>query len=394
MTEPLTPPDLDLRGFTYMPLEVVRLRDSDLVVLASGDEFRAAVLLWCAAWHQVPAASLPKDERMLANLAGFGRDLKGWRGVSEAALRGFVECSDGRLYHPVIAEKAIESGTKKRKQISQTSAATEARRAAKVERDDVAADAQRQRNVDVTSDVGGHPEDRNVVQGKGRDRRGEEPKGIESKDRALFIEFWKTFPRRDSDEQQERTEEQFDTLVKAGADPKVIVAGAAAYCAKVRKQNNYATRFVKQGWRWLLDQDFCGAAAAPIDTEAKFEPCANDWRAAVKRWVLNESTWPRWAGNDPRSPSCRCPADILAECGVCPNTARRIDETWHFAEFETPELSANLGFAAEHNLKIRLYKFTVGGVEKDGAHFMKRIPPGYDEATGEKLPPSTEENAA
>lgn len=398
MINPLTPPDLDLRAFTYMPLEVVRLRDSDLVVLASGDEFRAAVLLWCAAWHQVPAASLPRDERMLASLAGFGRDLKGWRAVSEAALRGFVECSDGRLYHPVIADKAIESGSKKRKQVSQTSAATEARRLAKEQRDVAAAEAERkrnvERNVDVTSYVESTNPERNKVQGKGTEGKGEELNGTDLKTRVFFAEFWKAYPRRDSDEQQDRAEESFNALVKTGVDPKVITFGAMAYCAKVRKQNTYATRYVKQAWRWLADQDFSSIAVAPVTaTSDRFEPAEKDWISAVKRWLQNESNWPRWAGNDPRSPSCRCPPEILAECGVCPNTARRINETWWFAEEDTPELAANLGFAADHHLKIRIYDFVKDGVSKKGAHFMKRFPPGYDEATGGKLPPSEEDAA-
>lgn len=106
---PLTPPDCDLRGFAFMPLDVVRLRDSGLAIEASGDEFRAAVLLWCASWHQVPAASLPDDERALAVLAGYGRDARGWKRVRDGAMRGWVRCSDGRLYHPVIAAKALES---------------------------------------------------------------------------------------------------------------------------------------------------------------------------------------------------------------------------------------------------------------------------------------------
>ncbi len=182
--EPLTPPDLDLRSFGYMPLEVVRLRDSDLVVLASGEEFRAAVLLWCAAWHQVPAGSVPKDERMLANLAGFGRDIKGWRSVSDAALRGFVECSDGRLYHPVIADIAITSGTKKRKQGNQTAAATAARRAAKELRD---AERNGQRNDDRNdmdhSLSQGDEIERNDVQGRGTEGNGEDTKGSESKEK-------------------------------------------------------------------------------------------------------------------------------------------------------------------------------------------------------------------
>lgn len=92
-----------------MPLEVVRLRDSELVMKTNGDEFRCAVILWCAAWHQVPAASLPDDDVVLADLAGFGRVVKEWRKVKAGALRGFVKCADGRLYHTVVAAKAIES---------------------------------------------------------------------------------------------------------------------------------------------------------------------------------------------------------------------------------------------------------------------------------------------
>lgn len=92
-----------------MPLDVNRLRDSQLSISASGDEFRAAVLLWCASWNQIPAASLPADDQSLAAYAGFGRDLKGWRKVKEGAMRGFVLCDDGRFYHPVVAEKALEA---------------------------------------------------------------------------------------------------------------------------------------------------------------------------------------------------------------------------------------------------------------------------------------------
>lgn len=107
MTEPLTPPDCDLRGLSYMPLDVQRLRDSDLALTSTGDEFKAAVLLWCASWSQVPAASLPDDDRLLAGLARF--DARMWKRVRPAALRGWVKCSDGRLYHPVVAEKAREA---------------------------------------------------------------------------------------------------------------------------------------------------------------------------------------------------------------------------------------------------------------------------------------------
>jgi hypothetical protein len=105
--EPLTPVDCDLRGLPYMPLETLRLLDSDFFALATAEEFRCALVLWCKAWQQVPAGSLPDDDRILAHLSG-ARDK--WCDVHDMSLHGFVKCSDGRLYHPVVSEKAIGGG--------------------------------------------------------------------------------------------------------------------------------------------------------------------------------------------------------------------------------------------------------------------------------------------
>lgn len=111
--EPPVPADLDLRDLPYLPLDTRRLRDSALAATQDAEGFRAAVLLWCAAWHQVPAASLPDDDAQLAHLAGFGRDLRSWKRVRQTALHGFVLCADQRWYHPVVAEKAIEAGDRR-----------------------------------------------------------------------------------------------------------------------------------------------------------------------------------------------------------------------------------------------------------------------------------------
>lgn len=107
--EPLTPPDCDLRDFPFMPLEVARLRDSELATLETPEACWAAVLLWCAAWHQKPAGSLPDDDRMIASFAGYfsrGKVDKTWATIKKGAMRGWILCDDGRYYHPVVAEKA------------------------------------------------------------------------------------------------------------------------------------------------------------------------------------------------------------------------------------------------------------------------------------------------
>jgi len=107
LPEPMTPAECDLRGMPFMPIDVIRLLDSDLFALATGDEFKAAFALWGKSWFQVPAGSLPVDDRVLAHLSGHRGGP--WSDVRDMALRGWTQCSDGRLYHPVVAEKAIDA---------------------------------------------------------------------------------------------------------------------------------------------------------------------------------------------------------------------------------------------------------------------------------------------
>lgn len=111
--DPPVEPDTDLRDFAFMPLDVNRLLKSDFDALADDAEWRAGVTLWCESWHQVPAASLPDNERVLCKLAGLGRDMEAWNRVRDMAMRHFIKCSDGRYYHTVVAEKAREAWEKK-----------------------------------------------------------------------------------------------------------------------------------------------------------------------------------------------------------------------------------------------------------------------------------------
>lgn len=124
LPEPPVSAEVDLRDFAFMPLDVLRLRDSELAAEPDGEVFRCAVLSWCVSWHQVPAASLPDDDSLLCRLLGFGRDLRGWKRVRDAGgLRGWVQCADGRLYHPVVAEKARDAWRGKMEQRWRTEAA-------------------------------------------------------------------------------------------------------------------------------------------------------------------------------------------------------------------------------------------------------------------------------
>jgi hypothetical protein len=108
---PPIPCDVDLRDFRFMPLDVVQLSNSETWAIADGWTAKALVNLWMRAWHQVPAGSLPDDDILLRTWAG----VPVWESVRNVALRGFVKCSDGRLYHRVICEKALAAWNERKR---------------------------------------------------------------------------------------------------------------------------------------------------------------------------------------------------------------------------------------------------------------------------------------
>ena len=109
LPDPLSPVDCDLRSFPFMPLDIARLFNSEFHAMADDTAWRAGLTLWLKSFHQVPSGSIPDDDILLARLAELGRDVKAWKKIREMALHGWVKCSDGRLYHPVVAEKAAEA---------------------------------------------------------------------------------------------------------------------------------------------------------------------------------------------------------------------------------------------------------------------------------------------
>lgn len=110
LPSPLVPPEVDLTDFKFMPLEVARLLDSEWWTVACLNDPRmamAAVNLWAKAWHQKPAASLPNNPKVLAAWARV--PLSVWDEIGAEVMEPWRLCSDGRWYHPVVAEKALEA---------------------------------------------------------------------------------------------------------------------------------------------------------------------------------------------------------------------------------------------------------------------------------------------
>jgi hypothetical protein len=69
-------------------------------------------------------------------------------------------------------------------------------------------------------------------------------------------------------------------------------------------------------WRkWIRSSKIKPAGSVPI--AAHVEP---DWESAAKMWA-SIRRWPRGCGNDPDSPACRAPPEVLRKHGIQPHGA-------------------------------------------------------------------------
>lgn len=105
---PLVPPGVDLQEdeiFLRLPAWIF---DSEWAIECTRDERLAGITLRTRALKQVGnAGSLPASDRLLARLADYGDDVRGWEAVKAKALEGWIPCSDGRWHHPEIARNVL-----------------------------------------------------------------------------------------------------------------------------------------------------------------------------------------------------------------------------------------------------------------------------------------------
>ena len=270
MSERISPPidpDCDLRDFPFMPLDVVRLRDSTLAASATDAEFRCAVMLWCASWHQVPAGSLPNDDRVLCLLSGIGRGeiaLTEWLKHRDGALSGFVEATDGRLYHLTIVAKAKEAWSRKKASAAQRRGTSErvARWRDRKENQDV-----KPGNGDVTVTVTDRKHERNALD-RDRDRERERDKGKSERDKSLspstpssptvtspysasFERWWKVYPNPVGKKAAFRAYERAVKAIRSTGEASPHDALFAALQAALAVWKGKDDRFIPHPTTWL-----------------------------------------------------------------------------------------------------------------------------------------------
>lgn len=127
-----------------------------------------------------------------------------------------------------------------------------------------------------------------------------------------FENLKKVYPSRKGNYAWKAAERKFNSLVKTGVDPKIIVAAAATLGETLRTK--VGTEFIPMPASWLNSEDFTEIAAASFSAgETEMAP-----EDAVKQFV-RFGIWSRWAGPAPGSDGCRASAELLATYGLMPD---------------------------------------------------------------------------
>jgi uncharacterized protein YdaU (DUF1376 family) len=335
LPEPLTTPEMDVRDLDGFMLNVERLTASELVALSCGDAFKMAVMLWCRAWKQIPAGSLPNDDKVLASFSGQPQK---WKKHRDMAMRGFVLCSDNRWYHTTLCEDVKRAWKKKGDFKAEREGDLQRKQREREERQRM---FEQLRAVNVTPPwnvttrelralVTQHvtqtvtqavtvpvtpPVTRTVTaiqgQGQGQGQKKENviplaPGGAaKPKSENRFPEFWKVYTRKTAKLAAEKAFER--ALKKADAD--TIIAGAKAYADRVK---DVEERFIKVPTTWLnggcwMDEN--------LETEQTESPERLAWRNRLEAYTKKNGVWPLSAGDPPDHPNCGAPLDLLIEFG-------------------------------------------------------------------------------
>lgn len=340
--------------------------------MSTGDEFKAGVALWWRSWHQVPAGSLPDNDRALAMMAGYGKDVDGFLQVKAMALHGFKRCeSDGRLYHPLVAELALKAYG------DLTTAVEQGRIGGKKSGES----RRRKRDGEDYSDepklpgiamnppskAPSNPPSKAALKGglnqmnEGRKEENEEKEDARASRADLsvmFNQFWARYPHKVGKHGDKGARKYFERVMNGGANFDSIMAGLERYIATKpadRPWCNPAT-WLNQG-RWKDELAVDGTAQPVGDSERVYESCVH---GEIITDVMAPAKYPirhRHMGR------------IFLQRGT---------DEWSAWTFYYGEV------ARQKNVPVQSVPYHLDG----GWSFPSRWPPGHENATAD-TPPST-----
>jgi hypothetical protein len=248
------PEDTRAKGWRF-ELDHERIRQSDTWVLATLELRPWLLMLWMVAWEQTPCGSLPDDDELIS--ARIGMPLEQFITHKRVLLRKWEKAEDGRLYHPVLVQRALEMIEKRHKDTVRRGKSRAGTRQshAGVPRDAIVTGG------DFDGDTGSVPRDADVTDdGSGADstvtddtrtrtstRRKEEKKISGAPDEpAGFSEAFEAYPPRAGGNSRRDAAAAFAARLRAGVAAEELIAGVQRYRAYCDATERTGTEFVKQ----------------------------------------------------------------------------------------------------------------------------------------------------
>ncbi|WP_338688941.1 hypothetical protein V5279_25130 [Bradyrhizobium sp. 26S5] len=134
-----------------------------------------------------------------------------------------------------------------------------------------------------------------------------------------FDEFWQAYPRRDGPNPRKPAETRFNSLVKTGLDPAMLIAAAAKLAADEQARGNIGTRFIPQACTWLNQQRWSDHAAVAALAEAKGTAISELQLESAVKFYARTRVWSRHAGPEPGLSGCRASPELLQKHGLAPD---------------------------------------------------------------------------
>lgn len=128
-----------------------------------------------------------------------------------------------------------------------------------------------------------------------------------------FENLKKVYPRRKGNYAWKAAERKFNSLVKTGVDPKVIIAAAVRLGETLRAR--VGTEFIPMPASWLNSEDFLDAAVAA------FEPTMPD-KIPLEEAIRQYAKTGHWSRYAPLADISQAPPELLAQHGLLPDGRR------------------------------------------------------------------------
>lgn len=316
---PLVDDDVGMDGNDWFPLYYDRLLGSRFWRGASDLARARSVMLWAHAYKETPPASLPNDDVDLADMAGFGTGsdaVAAFLKHKAEILTPWILCSDGRLYHPTLAEVVAESWAKMNKQ--RQAAATRKRRSranlrAKVTGDGGFGAAKSEpvtRDTPPMSRVTPPPvtsDEQTQTDRHSSDPSDRAPSAPSDPNKEAWDRAVRLFVTRGAGMPETKARGVFGRLLKGGlAAPQLLPEIIRAELNGTEDPVAYLTK-AAQAIRHRAGIPDEAAQPAPLDPTMWGD---SDWAMAVA--VFHEDhMWDACLGPEPGKPGCRVPAHLL-----------------------------------------------------------------------------------